>query len=481
MEEMSAAPSTAESGSSSLQRSGLSITVGDTKSIVLALQALQSKIRSLEQDRDYHQDQYEAALQAHERYKLDMEHQVEQERVAHRRREAELLELLRKAREERAQLEAALTGNKEDLGGFRRELEQMIASEKEIAQQREATLSGEVARLHADIKDEQTRRAALLVTVDNLKEEREEALATNEHLRVAMDDLLTRYESLQRQQRAPPLQPVRRSSGTADPADARHGALPGGVARQRRGFSSRTRSPRYVPPPFSPVRERRRPAAPAPRQPTASFALHHHYEDPTCNSILRDVRVVPDGGPPCAYPSIHSSMQLPHTPPPPLPHAGAQTARSGRSPRKHSARTPHTSRRQSPSRRAVGPDTADTSALRTTAIEQVEAQLQDELSVLLRRYDDAVKDAATTGSPREATTATQQHIAALVEQKKEQLKLLKEARVELEGAMALGGAHTTGAAADGPAPTSAVHGKHTRRAMLVNELRSLLAEAAEGG
>ncbi|KAG5464717.1 hypothetical protein LSCM4_00158 [Leishmania orientalis] len=475
---MSATQSTAESGVSSLQRSGLSITVGDTKSIVLALQALQSKIRSLEQDRDFHQDQYEVALQAHERYKLDIERQMEQERAAHRKREAELLELLRKAREERAQLEDTLSGNKQDLGSFRHELEKMIASEKELASQRESKINTEVAKLRAEIKEEQTHRAALLVTVDKLKEEREAALSTNEQLRIAMDDLLTRYEQLQRHRMAPQAAARRVSSrGARDAALSR--AVPVTGACPRRSVSSRILSPGYALP-----HEVQRRLSHA-RQCTVPSALHHNYKDPTCNSILRDVRVVPDEAPPCAYPSVNSSMQQPQQDTAEAT-GKANTTRSGKGQRAQIAVTPCRPGKSSPARRSPETGVAGPSALRTTAIDEVEAQLRQELEALQHRYDETIERGASEEVPREVLTAALHRISAFIEQKKEQLKLLKEARMELDGAVCLnasrGATATRGmnGGAGGATPASVMQDKHTRRTMLVNELRSLLAEAAEG-
>ncbi|CBZ26001.1 conserved hypothetical protein [Leishmania mexicana MHOM/GT/2001/U1103] len=475
---MSATHSTAGSGVSSLQRSGLSITVGDTKSIVLALQALQSKIRSLEQDRDFHQDQYEVALQAHERYKLDMERQMEQERAAHRKREADLLELLRKAREERAQLEDALSGKKEDLGGFRRELEQMIASEKELASQRESKISMDVARLRAEIKEEQTHRAALLVTVEKLKEEREAALKTNEQLRIAMDGLLSRYEQLQRRRPAPQAAPRRYpTSGVSCETHSR--AAPATGVHPRRSVSSRTRSPGYAPP-----RELQRPGLPA-RQRKVSPSLRHNYEDPTCNSILRDVRIVPEEAPPCAYPSANSSMH--HSQQEAAETTGkATTACSGQGLRTQATTAPSRSGRPSPARRPPETGVAGPSAHRTTAIDEVEAQLRQELEDLQHRYDDTIERGSSEEVPREVLAAALHRISALLEQKKEQLKLLKEARMELEEAVPLSASRSTNTnwsmngGGGGSPSTLAMQDKHAHRALLVNELRSLLAEAARG-
>jgi DNA repair exonuclease SbcCD ATPase subunit len=479
-----------ESTTSSLQRSGLSITVGDTKSIVLALQALQSKIRSLEQDRDYHQDQYEVSLQAHERYKLDMGRQMEQERAAHRKREAELLEMLRKAREERAELEVALNSNKEDLGGFRRELEEMIATEKELALQREEKLNTEVSKLRDDIQEEQTRRAALLVTIDKLKEEREAALHTNERLRIAMDDLLTRFEQLQQQQhRTPSSDPIRRgvsrSGGPAGSSVSTHGGAP--PSTLRRGVS------------------RSRVAAVSTRghcaeRPRAVVVTHrssrHNYEDPTCSSMLRDVRVVPDEAPPCLYPSANSStQQQQHSEElhsaldregatsrlrsrhvsPPLGHrgVGVHSARHrvyntvSAAIRSPSSQPQHASaRRTAPSSRTFSPST-----LRSTAMSEVEKQLRRELDELQRQYEDTVTRGAAEEIPSEVLAAALHRVSSLIDQKKEQVKLLREARRELEDAVNNSGGGGSGGAGVG-------EDKSTRRTMLVNELRSLLAEAS---
>ncbi|KPI88267.1 hypothetical protein ABL78_2629 [Leptomonas seymouri] len=479
----------AESTTSSLQRSGLSITVGDTKSIVLALQALQGKIRSLEQDRDYHQDQYEVSLQAHERYKLDMERQMEQERAAHRKREADLLELLRKAREERAELEAALNGNKEDLGGFRKELEEMIASEKELALQRESKLNKEVTKLRDDIKEEQTRRAALLVTIDKLKAEREAALSTNEQLRIAMDDLLIRFERLQRQQRqrrAPSSEPARRTmsrgGGPAVPPVTVRGGAGRGRAVNVSAVSCRSTRPRVV-----------------------GSAQHHNYEDPTCSSMLRDVRVIPDELTPCIYPSFSSSLQQQQQQNDDVEarmvdrHAsyrsGRESARygGGRSPGRrgvsaHSShqhtspavvRTSSRSRstgaqRAAPSSTGAMGQALPSSALGTTAVNEVESQLQSELEELQHQYEDTVTRGSSEEIPTEVLAAALHRISSLIDHKKEQVKLLREARRELEDAVGGTGVPRS------PGNGNGVVGKDksTRRTMLVNELRSLLAEAS---
>ncbi|KPA80073.1 hypothetical protein ABB37_05083 [Leptomonas pyrrhocoris] len=473
----------AESTASSLQRSGLSITVGDTKSIVLALQALQSKIRSLEQDRDYHQDQYEVSLQAHEQQKLDMERQMEQERAAHRKREADLLELLRKARDERAELEDALSGNKEDLGGFRKELEEMIASEKELAEQRESKLNKEVARLREDIKDEQTRRAALLVTVDKLKEEREAALRTNEQLRVAMDDLLTHFEHQQQQQQqrlrhpssSEPSQRTMSRGGPAGPSASMRGGASRGQVANGAVHAHRSARPRV-----------------------AVNMQRHNYEDPTCSSMLRDVRVVPDEMPPCAYPSAQS----PHDDDENGVADGHVHYRSARdssrrggeiSPARRGVSAHSSHQRTSPAvirtssrpqnasaRRAAPSSTAATGqkvpppALSTKAMDEVEKQLRHELEELQHQYEDTVTRRPPGEIPSEVLAAALHRISSLIDQKKEQVKLLKEARRELEDAV--GSAEASRSSGNGSGMVG--EDKSTRRAMLVNELRSLLAEAS---
>lgn len=185
-----------DSCNSSLVRSGLSISVGDTKSIVLALQGLQGKIRALEQDRDYHQDQYEGALQAHETYKLDMQRQAEQERAAHHRRERELLELIRSAQAEKSQLEATLTSRRrDDVGVARRELEEAIAAERAASSAREATLLSEVENLRQAVREAQEAQTRMQQSLDAAVKERQSIHAVNEQLRRAMDELLTQRET----------------------------------------------------------------------------------------------------------------------------------------------------------------------------------------------------------------------------------------------------------------------------------------------
>nr|CCC93740.1 conserved hypothetical protein [Trypanosoma congolense IL3000] len=171
-----------ESCNSSLHRSGLNMSVGDTRSIVLALQTLQDKIRRLEQDRNHHQDQYEKALQAHEAYKHDMEHQLEQERKHHRQREQELQEMVQRATAEKTKLQGTLDESRKDLGLFRTELEEMLQKECDSSKKRENALTMEMENLRREIEEQKKKHRVLLESIEELKVEKEAVIDTNHHL-----------------------------------------------------------------------------------------------------------------------------------------------------------------------------------------------------------------------------------------------------------------------------------------------------------
>lgn len=210
---MSSLHSGSQSPESSLQRSAaLNISVGDTKSIVLALQSLQSKIRQLEKDRDYHHDQYERAIQSHEHFKTILESKMEEERSVHRIREKELSELLRKALEEKTHLTEFGSGSRAALAQLREELEVMIESERKSAKEREQKLLLEIEELRKLVKQEKSAHIATLLQLQELKNP--EPLQTAVRQRNASRERAEQQHS-SRRSTSHDNPPVSSSSGTA--------------------------------------------------------------------------------------------------------------------------------------------------------------------------------------------------------------------------------------------------------------------------
>ncbi|CCW60025.1 unnamed protein product [Phytomonas sp. EM1] len=460
-----------ETANSSLLRSGLNISVGDTKSIVLALQALQGKIRALEQDRDLHRDQYERILQAHEAYKIDMEHQLERERAAHRRREEELQELLHKAHEEKSRMEGTLSGNQGDLSAFRKEIEDMIESEKNMARQRELKLQTEINRLQQEITEERARYNTLLSNVEKLKGERNTIEEINLNLRNAIYELQNQPHSKQ-QQRQPARAP-----------NTRRGKPPGvyaGVPKE---------SARHI---------------------ARGYSFHYGgYQEPTCNSRLRDARnAFEEGSCVCgrAYLAGDSSVNTPRNNP---SVAGHLSQRQGRSSSTHSrvriisrdasVLPPHPSSCRkpspSPSARTCGPvphrssdgggvspaspsynyNTATNSGARkgSISIDEVEKQIDEELEELQREYQSTISRANAEKLPRHVVNEALKRISSHIDRKMEQVDLLRAARREL------GPPRASTAVGNGTSTEHVIAGKQVQRNRLVNELRSMLAQSAE--
>lgn len=440
-----------ESATSSVLRSGLNISVGDTKSIVLALQALQQKIRSLEQDRNYHQEQYDRAIQAHEAYKLDMQRQVEKERADHRQREQELMELLRKAREEKVKLEAAVNGSHNELNTFHAELEKLIETEKEQSQQREGRLRGEMARLRQEINEERAKYTALMTSVEQLRGEREAALNTNEELRAAIGDMeqlrkqtaaSTGASSIQRQQR----RTGRRGVSASGPASRGRRALNGTVSPVKSSFShSRLRDDMG----------------------------HRTYRDPTCNSRLRDVRTA-EGEVSCVCETV-GAVNAAAT----VHNTSAADSRVGVSPQR-SASASGSRTRPTPVFAAVngGPRRHAQPHLSrysdgSTPIAMVEAQLREELMELQREYRSTLDRASAEDLPRHVVNTALSRISDHIDQKEQQLRLMQVARREVHQSQTAPTAPTGGG---GSSSADVMSDKATQRALLVNELRSMLAE-----
>ncbi|EPY43001.1 hypothetical protein AGDE_00922 [Angomonas deanei] len=364
MSQSSQANRSTESGMSSLQRSGLNISVGDTKSIVLALQALQQKIRALERDRDYHQEQYERSLQANEAYKLEMESQMEQERAAYRKREEALRAQLQRTLDEKRHLETS-TDN-DDLMQFRSELETMIAEEKRHAQQREGKLADEIERLRAEVEQERRTHRQLLESSQKIRAEREEACRTNEQLRHALNELISREEQL----RASPPRHIKSTTKGNRPAT-------------KRSHSS--------------VRDRDRSA----RRPS--------YRDPTVNSILRDIRNVS-----AESPCTHDEASFSTTPVPRRSSPASRNTSALRTRPLDDYTPPKKSAQLAP--QSVGYD---------DSVKEVEQQIHEELMDLQAQYRSTVARAANENLPETVVTTALSRITSLIENKKKQLELLR--------------------------------------------------------
>ncbi|CCW67001.1 unnamed protein product [Phytomonas sp. Hart1] len=460
-----------ETTNSSLLRSGLNISVGDTKSIVLALQALQGKIRALEQDRDLHRDQYERILQAHEAYKIDMEHQLERERAVHRRREEELQELLQKAQDERSRIQGTLSGSQGDLTTFRKEIEAMIESDKNMATQRELKLQTEITRLQQEISEEKARYHTLLNNVEMLKGERSAIEEMNLNLRDAIHELQNQRHHTQRQQ-----QPARIPN-------TRRGRLPGVSSAASKGFTAYNKRD--------------------------CLYRCSGYREPTCNSLLRDARnAFEEGFCICgkAYPTVDSPVNTPRNNP---TFAGGLSQRQGRSTSIHSRvriisrdtsvlpTHPLSYRKPSPSRSvhtqgpvqhystdsvnltSVSPSyhhnltTSKGDSKGNISIDEVEKQLDEELEELQKEYQNTISRAKIEKFPRHVVNDTLKQISSHINRKMEQVDLLRAARREI------GPPRTLNANSNDINPDHGIADKQVQRNRLVNELRYMLAQSAE--
>lgn len=237
---------------SSLQRSGLAATVGDTRSIVLALQALQDKIRQLEVDRNFHQDQCEKARQAHESYKKEMEIQLERERAEHRRREDELQELIARANTDRTRLQAALEESKHDIGAFRGELEAVLTRERSDATQKEAQLRQEIESCRSELASQRQAFDQVQHGIEQAKAERDIIEKTNQRLENTIRDLIAMNNGLMqnRNQVVPPAAEL--PSAPRLPLPERHVDVMNvdsrGVSRGRTPSAHQSRTMRYASP-----------------------------------------------------------------------------------------------------------------------------------------------------------------------------------------------------------------------------------------
>lgn len=341
---MSSLHSRSESPESSLQRSAaLNISVGDTKSIVLALQSLQSKIRQLEKDRDYHHDQYERAIESHEHFKILLESKMEEERSVHRIREKELSELLRKALEEKTHLTDFGSGSRAALAQLREELEMMIESERKSAKEREQTLLQEIEGLRQLVKQEKSAHIATLFELEELKK-RESSQMASQQRSASGERVEQQHSSHKSTSHDDP--PVPSSSKTArrmscgrssttetssskkqehsEKHRRRVGGTPpqlrSGIPHHRRGSDSSCRISPHDASRHSSIRQLSSRKCPhhccslkkegssscrlGSNASSPPFGLEYtnNYQDPTCNSLLRDVRNV-SGLSPCLHPS----------------------------------------------------------------------------------------------------------------------------------------------------------------------------------
>lgn len=280
-----------QSPENSLQRtSALNISVGDTKSIVLALQALQSKIRQLEKDRDFHHDQYEQAVSSHEAFKRFMETQLEEERTAHRKRENELLALLRQAAEEKNQISSSF-GNRDSLAQLRKELETMVEAERKCAARREEQLLNEIKELHQSIKLEKLEHAAVLLKLEKLQTEHERV----KQQRFMMPEKRNVQQYTPRDHSQRRAQSTSRNRARSTQGRSRSRSKDSRLRKANRGQTTSSSCP-------TPSHTCCRCACGREKENSQSFqALYtHSYCDPTCCSMLRDVRNV-DGVSPCTH------------------------------------------------------------------------------------------------------------------------------------------------------------------------------------
>ncbi|KAH9582252.1 hypothetical protein LSM04_008418 [Trypanosoma melophagium] len=441
-----------ESNSSSLQRSGLGMSVGDTKSIVLALQALQEKIRRLEQDRNHHQDQYEKALRAHEAYKQDVEHQLEQERANHRQREKELQEMVQRAIAEKTRLQTTLDESRKDLGTFRTELEEMLAKECDTAQKREQALATEVEKLRQELQEEQKRRRTLNTSIEELRAEKEAALDRNHYLEQAIGEITHAWE-VNRENRS-----FLGNGDTTRLTSGRHKRNSSSGGRRRRLVRQNSNGVKHS---LDHVDNSHRVGNARPRESRPSSVLRsssarHTYRDPTYSSIQRDVR---QGG-------------VSHT------HEGIANANNtstiGVANNGEHARPP--------SRSALGvtPRTQPTHPLegkRSGAIAEVRQELQEELNSLHQQYKETVERAAKEDIAPDVLTATLSRLATVMDRKAEQIRLIEEAQHDMTAAGVVVEVPTSRTASATRRGTPAVGtDKTTQRNLIVNELRSIFSQ-----
>lgn len=163
----------------------------DTKSVVLALQGLQEKIRRLEEDRNFHREECEKAHIAHEAYKREVEDQLERERTEHRRRESELQRMISEAKQERTEMSRSMEDSRLELRKFREQLDGIMDHERSTHEEREGGLRRELDECQRAIREESSKISELKHTIANLRSEREVVLSTNKRLEATVADLIS--------------------------------------------------------------------------------------------------------------------------------------------------------------------------------------------------------------------------------------------------------------------------------------------------
>ncbi|CUG06213.1 Hypothetical protein, putative [Bodo saltans] len=417
-----------------LQRSGLLGGAGDTKSIVLALQALQEKIRKLEQDRNFHQEQCEKAQRSHESYKLEIEGQLDAERSQHRVREHELQDLLARANAERSRLQATLEESKSDLGHFRQELEQMLNAERSQARAKEDQLLSELEQLRSDLNEERKNADDLATSVEQLKREREVIETTNRRLESTVRELITVQNNL--------MESVKKGgSGVINSGAKSVAAAVRGRATYRDPVNTSTTSARKA--------SAARPAndvnvSTTTRRTTTQVqntsSSRFTYMNATHASASRDIRFG-------EIPAARSA-----TPPrPPSPARPAATRAS--------------------SARGRGLNTS--SHLPTEhvqAMDEVYEEMQVELRDLESRYKEAIQDAARNDTSPDVLNNVLNQLMTQIQRKTEQLRLMRQTKGDLGNTSLIGSERRSGSVAKGV-------DKALQRNQIVSELRSLFAKS----
>jgi predicted RNase H-like nuclease (RuvC/YqgF family) len=412
-----------------LQRSGLVANVGDTKSIVLALQALQEKIRKLEQDRNFHQEQCDKAQRSHESYKLEIEGQLDAERSQHRIREQELQDLLARANAERSRLQSTLEESKSDLGHFREELEQMLSSERNQARSKEDQLLSELQQLRSDLNEERKSAEELATAVEQLKREREVIESTNRRLESTVRELITVQNNL--------MDSVKKGGTTVLNSGVKSMSSIRGrsVHRDPSAANVSTASARKVSVPRGTV------------EPSRRSGLHNTsssrftYMNPTHASVLRDVRCGEIPAPRAATPP---------RPPSPRPAPRAASSSRGKGSLNTSVQLP---------------------AEHMQAMEEVYDEMQAELRELESRYKEAIQDAARNDTSPDVLNNHLNQLMTQIQRKTEQIRLMRQTKGDLTSTTAGSfGERRGGTAAKGV-------DKALQRNQIVSELRSLFAKS----
>lgn len=228
--------------------------MGDTQTVIQALQSLQEKVRLLEEERNFHRRQCQDAHDKHESFKQSVEVQLRQERADHRRREEELQHIVDAMAADKKVLEDASVQNRSQMQRFRDELSLVMARERDTADIRERDLRNEVEVLRAETIDLRSYHEKLSQTIGQLKGERELILATNRRLEKTITELVTLNDTLGSRK------------GPSLPAQFLRAVSPGVGNSMCLRLERRMKSER-----------------------AAANALHTSYCDPTISSIARGI------------------------------------------------------------------------------------------------------------------------------------------------------------------------------------------------